>query len=518
MNPGPAPRPPTDRPKVSLTPQVYNQSGNSNLSSFPGATPIGSSTSSFQSGSSNGDMTVVKDGFAKIKEENGGILKAFWTERFLVLREKQLDFLKNNQSNKTLATIPLREVTHITRSDTYTFSIELTREGGKVWILKFESDNEVYNWIDSIYDRVPSMGGVSHPTGFSHRVHVGFDPVTGGFVGLPVEWERLLKGSALTKDDMAKNPQAVMEVLQFYTDKLAVRAEDPKMYSSLTPTPTIEAGREKQLGYSAGNGVAPPRPQHPNYGRQDSYSSAGGSRSPATTPGSGYNSSRDASADRFGGPKRADTAPVSSLDPRAEEERRKKAEDQKRRMDAERRRMDEEQERKRRQQEQADREYNDSLPKTKVPLAKQELGGYGGADSNSSPSSASRYNPSRPAPPAPGKAGASSSPGGTSIPIRNLQAQRPAPGPPGSQNGKQIYNRTTGQTAANTARQVPPMAPRTVSLRLRVPSNRSMSPLSPPVVHRPPPLLPPKTRSSRPRWRSPRRTPWPTPRRPRRCG
>lgn len=69
----------------------------------------------------------------------------------------------------------------------------------------------MYGWLDSIYDRCPSMGGVSHPTGFSHRVHVGFDPVTGGFVGLPVEWERLLKGSALTENDMAKTPQAVME-------------------------------------------------------------------------------------------------------------------------------------------------------------------------------------------------------------------------------------------------------------------------------------------------------------------
>jgi protein-serine/threonine kinase len=365
-------------------------------------------------------MTVVKDGTAKVKEEGGGFLmKAFWLERFLVLREKQLDFLKNNQTNKTMQTIPLREITHITRSDNYPFSLEVTREDNKMWILKFETDAEVYSWMESINDRCPSMGGVSRPTGFSHRVHVGFDPVTGGFIGLPVEWERLLKGSALTQDDVKKNPQAVMEVLQFYSEKLAVRAEDPKMYSSLTPTPSLDANKDKQLGYSAGNGVAPPRPQPPN----SAYSSS--SRSPAGTPGSGYSSSREQSNDRYGAPK-SNAPPITSLDPRLDDERRKQQEEQKRRLEAERRRIEEEQERKRRQ-EQEDREYNESIPKTKTPLAKQELGGYGASESSPS----ARYNPTRPAPPAPGKA---AQPSG-SLPLRNLQAQRTAPSAPTQQNG-----------------------------------------------------------------------------------
>lgn len=353
-------------------------------------------------------------------------MKAFWNERFLVLREKQLDFLKSSSSSKTANTILLRDVSHITRSDSYPFSLELTREGNKVWILKFDTDTDVYNWMDSIYDRVPSMGGVSHPTGFSHRVHVGFDPVTGGFVGLPVEWERLLKGSALTKDDMAKNPQAVMEVLQFYTDKLAVRTDEPVKYSTLTPG--AEA-RDKQLGYSTGNSVAPPRPQPPAVNRQDSYN-----RSPAGTPAGGYASTRDQSSDRYGPPKRQDTAP--GQDPRqAEEERRKRHEESRRRADSERRRAEEEQERNRRR-EQEDREYNDSLPKSKVPLAKQEIGGGFVGDSparDASPNNQGKYNATRPAPPAP--SGSKSGQPGSTLPVRGLQSQRPAPGPPGSSNG-----------------------------------------------------------------------------------
>jgi protein-serine/threonine kinase len=286
-----------------------------------------------------------------------------------------------------------------------------------VWILKFDSDTDVYDWMDKIYDRCPQMGGVSHPTGFSHRVHVGFDPVTGGFVGLPVEWERLLKGSALTKDDMAKNPQAVMEVLQFYTDKLQVRADDPKGYPSLSPTAGAENG--KQLGYS--NGVAPPRPGPPGLGRQESYQSG----SSTLTPGSGYgsSSSRDQSTDHY---KRADGGNTS-------DEERRKRDDQKRRQESERVRYEEEQERRRREE---DREYNESLPKTKVPLAKQEIGG-GFVDTSptreASPGPGGKYNATRPAPPAP--AGSKNGQAGSQLPIRNLQAQRPAPAPPGSQNG-----------------------------------------------------------------------------------
>jgi hypothetical protein len=71
--------------------------------------------------------------------------------------------------------------------------------------------------MDDIYARSPLMG-VSNPTDFVHQVHVGFDPISGAFTGLPEQWTRLLTSSAITKEDYAKNPQAVLDVLEFYTD------------------------------------------------------------------------------------------------------------------------------------------------------------------------------------------------------------------------------------------------------------------------------------------------------------
>ena len=99
--------------------------GNPNLKSAP--------TFSRSDTSLGGDNPIIKDGFAKVKEEGAGFMKQFWNERFLILREKQLDFYKSNTTTKVSLIIYLRDVTGVTRSDNYPFSIELTRDGSKQW-------------------------------------------------------------------------------------------------------------------------------------------------------------------------------------------------------------------------------------------------------------------------------------------------------------------------------------------------------------------------------------------------
>lgn len=103
----------------------------------------------------------------------------------------------------------------MSRTDLKPYCIEIeTRE--KTFYLQLKSDEELYGWMDDIYMRSPL--GASSPTNFVHQVHVGFDPVSGSFTGLPEQWMRLLTRSAITKEDYAKNPQAVLDVLEFYTD------------------------------------------------------------------------------------------------------------------------------------------------------------------------------------------------------------------------------------------------------------------------------------------------------------
>ncbi|PNS18583.1 hypothetical protein CAC42_5122 [Sphaceloma murrayae] len=393
----PAPRPPGGgAPRMGQTHTMSSLPNNMSVMSLKTASANSSTTSlglnrsmtSFDQLGNN--SSIVKEGWSKVKEEGGFMKSVFWSDKYLVLRETQLDFLKNNNTSKVSFSIKLGDVINITRSDSYPYAFELTKGIGgnsnqspardgpqKVIVCRFETDNDVYTWIDAIYDR--SMGSVSAPTGFTHRVHVGFDPINGGFTGLPPEWQRLLNSSALTKDDMAKNPQAVVEVLQFYTDKM----------QKSTNMPVAPAGvnkRDMQMGYS--NGVAPPRPQPQAQAGYPSPQSASPSGHPAQRSNTG----------------------LSQQDYFREEERRR---------DADRQREDE----RRRQQEQD--EYNASIPQKKTPLVKQEIGF--GADSDHSPS---RYNAQRQAPSAP-----SGSPRLQQGQNKPMQAQRQAPAPPGAQPG-----------------------------------------------------------------------------------
>ena len=389
MNPGPAPRPPPQMPnqtRLNYTPAVNNVPGNMSALSLNSASTIHNSRSQTSltdltrkdTGSTGGALSVIKEGTALVKED-GVFSGLMFSKKYLVLRERQLDFHKASNSTKLSFSIALRDVTHVTRSESG-MAFEITRllvtaapgerrDGPtKTVICKVDTDDEVYSWIDNIYERCPNMGGVSNPTNFSHRVHVGFDNESGAFVGLPPEWERLLTNSAISREDYQKNPAAVIEVLNFYTENL--QGPGPAHAPKLPTAPSY--GSMTQPQYSAGTSVAPPRPAPPTNGllRQDSYDpSTPRAQSPANLR------------------KAATESPISPLTAndyamdRVEQDRRRREEDLRReRAERERREREryraEDERRKREREEQA--AYNASLPQTRQPIAKQEIGGgYG---------------------------------------------------------------------------------------------------------------------------------------------
>ncbi|CAD6194298.1 unnamed protein product [Caenorhabditis auriculariae] len=58
---------------------------------------------------------------------------------------------------------------------------------------------------------------ISKPSNFEHTVHVGYDPSTGEFTGMPEAWARLLTDSQISKQEQQQNPQAVLDALKYYT-------------------------------------------------------------------------------------------------------------------------------------------------------------------------------------------------------------------------------------------------------------------------------------------------------------
>lgn len=420
MNPGPAPRPPGSQggggggggggPRLNYTPSqqslpnsMAQMSLNNQISRAPtqysGSTialPLNNRTDGM------GGVAVIKEGWAQVKESKNFIQP--WKQKFLVLRKEALDFHKQ-EGGKVSYTLFLKDVINVGRVEAAGTIFEVKRQSNgsstspgdddgttKSLQIRVKSDDDLYEWIDFIYARCPGMGGVSNPTNFSHAVHVGFDPQTGEFVGLPPEWSKLLNSSAITKEDYERNPQAVFEVLDFYSD-LTKRAENPAQYPSLTPTPPPNSVGNKQLGY-AGSGIAPPRqtpqaPQRPAYPSSQSQSSMSQGQPARATdqrPPMQSSQSNYGSEDRY----------RQQESYRQEDEARRREEQSRLEMEA----------------------YNASIPQKKVPMAQQELGGYGGSGGGQS----DRYNPARAAPSAPKK---SANP-------QDLRAQRPAPPPPSS--------------------------------------------------------------------------------------
>ena len=298
----------------------------------------------------------------------------------------------------------------------------------KIIFLQFKSDEELYDWQDAIYTRCPTISGVSNPTDFNHRVHVGFDPKNGAFTGLPPEWSRLLNASAITQDDYKRNPEAVIEVLNFYQD-INKRNNDPDQFPSLMPTPPVHTGQNMQLGHGGGGAtIAPPRPIPPGgLGRQASYQYQQQrlqDMPPRSQAGTPIQAQRKPSGPE---PKQDQYQIAQSQDQNQskiamspemrlameEEARRVKQQQQEQREQRDRQRLREEEDSQNRRDQEA---YNAAIPKKSVPIAKMELGGYGGSGGSSAGTararletqafggveSAGRFNPTRVAPSAPG--------------------------------------------------------------------------------------------------------------------
>ncbi|KAG5999679.1 hypothetical protein E4U21_006430 [Claviceps maximensis] len=200
---------------------------------------------------------VRKQTWVTIKDS---VFLTTWRQKLLVLRGGRLDFCRT-EGGKAAYTLFLSDLTSVGRVETGRPILEMKRkadgastspgqkEGNlKILQVRTKTEDELYTWIDLIHLACPDLSGVSRPTNFSHAIHVGFDAATREFLGLPREWVQLLKASAITKEDYARNPQAVIEAVDFYAD-LAKRSENPEEYLAHAPageTCFRQAGGQRQ--------------------------------------------------------------------------------------------------------------------------------------------------------------------------------------------------------------------------------------------------------------------------------
>ena len=78
---------------------------------------------------------------------------------------------------------------------------------------------------------------ISSPSGFEHQVHVGFDPETGEFSGLPETWARILQNSDISVTERKKNPRGLLDVLNFIHERNHDPNEPKVKYSQIIESP-----------------------------------------------------------------------------------------------------------------------------------------------------------------------------------------------------------------------------------------------------------------------------------------
>lgn len=236
QNIGPAPRPPGLGKKTS----GFNQTQ-----------PLTKLTSQFdihrgmgaRSASQSSMHLKKRTGWVSYKDD--GLLSFLWQKRYMVLNDSYLALYKNDKvADDPVLQIPLTSIVSVSRNQLKQNCFEIVRSnerlssssssmmstgsGGsgsagdsgsrKSIYISPKTEQELHSWLDAIFAKCPLLSGVSSPTNFTHKVHVGFDPETGSFVGMPSNWEKLLKHSRITGEDWNNDSAAVIQVLQFYQE------------------------------------------------------------------------------------------------------------------------------------------------------------------------------------------------------------------------------------------------------------------------------------------------------------
>ncbi|PPQ91957.1 hypothetical protein CVT25_004431 [Psilocybe cyanescens] len=143
----------------------------------------------------------VLDGLFAIKQ-SGLFAGWLWKERWLTLTPQALVIhRRSSKSSPVSKSIPLPALTRIdidVKRDNCLIVEFTTRPSSSsssgsvptdVLAIVFKGNTNLYEWRDALYLRSALSSPIGNPTSFVHHVHVGFDPLTGAFTGLPAEWD-----------------------------------------------------------------------------------------------------------------------------------------------------------------------------------------------------------------------------------------------------------------------------------------------------------------------------------------
>lgn len=222
-------------------------------------------------------------GWVYLKDD--GIFTSFrWNKRYMSIGDRALNFYKTEPGDEFRdidMLYPLNLIAAINLKPNLGYSktsqtMEIVpKNGNRPLLVSIKNNNDYLDWLDAFTSKCPlanisetglsSMGnaGVSNPINFTHKVHVGFDPASGNFTGLPDAWKSMLQHLKITNEDWKRDPVAVIEVLEFYLDINGSNGNTP------INLPALNLGSQAKMNLQDWTKHPPAKSAADSYGNMD---------------------------------------------------------------------------------------------------------------------------------------------------------------------------------------------------------------------------------------------------------
>eukprot|EP01121_Diplochlamys_sp_Union-15-3_P014907 TRINITY_DN481_c0_g1_i1.p2 TRINITY_DN481_c0_g1~~TRINITY_DN481_c0_g1_i1.p2 ORF type:complete len:187 (-),score=33.64 TRINITY_DN481_c0_g1_i1:1000-1560(-) len=162
----------------------------------------------------NSTMWKNPDKEGQLKKQ-GHVVKN-WKQRWFIIKNSMLFYFKNKTSlDKPLGAVPLEDAqinTEPKGKKPFCFEVHSPKIN-KTFLIQANDKPTMDSWVQAV--KTGSIFCVvGEPYNIAHNIHVDFNSET-GFVGLPPEWETMLKNGGIAKKDVVENSAAVLDVLKF---------------------------------------------------------------------------------------------------------------------------------------------------------------------------------------------------------------------------------------------------------------------------------------------------------------
>eukprot|EP00005_Dracoamoeba_jomungandri_P003072 CAMPEP_0174260378 /NCGR_PEP_ID=MMETSP0439-20130205/9674_1 /TAXON_ID=0 /ORGANISM="Stereomyxa ramosa, Strain Chinc5" /LENGTH=502 /DNA_ID=CAMNT_0015344609 /DNA_START=117 /DNA_END=1625 /DNA_ORIENTATION=+ len=185
-----------------------------------------------------------------------GHVRKNWKSRWFILQDDMVAYFKSSKETiqpKGWVRLKDANVSVVDkRGRDFVFMIQTP---DKELLIQCASASERENWMDSIQRNSRNHGAVSAPMLVEHKHHGGFNSETGGFTGLPKEWQDMLRQAGVDEGALVKNKQEAMNAVNFYNNYIKEANEQESRgknkrcssaYAARVPQPLPE----KKIKYS----------------------------------------------------------------------------------------------------------------------------------------------------------------------------------------------------------------------------------------------------------------------------